>query len=207
MTRGVTDQPGNPGEAHRGGIYQVGTRLNGIDRSTIDRLSHAARIDPVQAGIRFRVATRWTGQTRSESMVEGYDLGGKHVTRRFKIIADEPADLMGGDSAPNPQELLMSAMNACMTVGYVAQATVRGISLSVLEIETDGMLDMRGFLGIDDRISPGYQQLDFTVRIGGNASADSFREIHEAVMQSSPNFSILSQPICMNGRLEITTTE
>ena len=44
--------------------------------------------------------------------------------------------------------VLMSAFNACIMVGYVVGASVNGIHLEKVEIETDGELDLRGFLGI-----------------------------------------------------------
>ena len=64
-------------------------------------------------------------------------------------------------------------------------------------------IELRGFLGLDESIPPGYRQLDYTVRIGGGGTAEQFREIHQAVMKTSPNFFNLNQPICMNGRLEV----
>ena len=97
----------------------------------------------------------------------------------------------------------MAALNACMAVGYVAKSAVLGIELSRLEIETTGQLDLRGYFELDEQIPPGYRQLDYTVRIAGNGSAEQFSEIHQAVMRSSPNFFNLAQPICMNGRLEV----
>ena len=39
-------------------------------------------------------------------------------------------ELLGQNSAPNPQELLMTALNACITVGYVAGAAVKGVTLA-----------------------------------------------------------------------------
>lgn len=176
---------------------------NGLDLAALGVFVEEVQADPARGTVRFQVCTRWTGRTRSETVVEGCELGGQPIVRRFKIIADEPEELLGGDSAPNPQELLMSALNACMVVGYVAQASIRGIALDRLEIETRGMLDLRGFLGLDDSVPPGYRQLDYTVRIGGTGSREQFMEIHQAVMSSSPNYFNLSQPICMNGRLEI----
>jgi hypothetical protein len=56
--------------------------------------------------------------------------------------------LDGTNRFANPQEHLV-ALNACTTVGYVAQCAVRGITLESLEIQTDGEIDLRGFLGID----------------------------------------------------------
>ena len=48
------------------------------------------------------------------------------ITRSHKIVADEPCELLGRDTAPNPQELLMAAFNACIMVGYVAGAVAQG---------------------------------------------------------------------------------
>lgn len=179
------------------------SRVNGLDLSALEDMVGAVRQDPARAIVRFKVKTRWTGQTRSETIVEGYELGGTQIDRRFKVVADEPAELMGQNSAPNPQELLMTALNACMMVGYVANAALRGIELDTLEIDTEGQLDLRGFLGLDETIPPGYRQLDYTVRIGGPGTAEQFQDIHQAVMKTSPNFFNLNQPICMKGRLEI----
>jgi hypothetical protein len=39
---------------------------------------------------------------------------------------------------------------------------VRGITLESLEIETDGEIDPRGFLGIDPTVPPGYENLGYT---------------------------------------------
>jgi uncharacterized OsmC-like protein len=177
--------------------------VNGLDLDALNDMVGQVRADPANGVVGFRVRTRWTGQTRSETTVEGYEIGGTHVERRFKIVADEPAELLGQNSAPNPQELLMTALNACMMVGYVAQASVHGISLDSVEIETHGELDLRGFLGLDDSVAPGYRQLDYTVRISGPGTAEQFEAIHQAVKKTSPNFFNLNQPIRMNGRLEI----
>lgn len=54
--------------------------------------------------------------------------GGEQVDRHFAFDLDEPAQLGGSNRFANPQEYLM-ALNAWMTVGYVAQCAVRGITL------------------------------------------------------------------------------
>jgi hypothetical protein len=72
---------------------------------------------------------------------------------------------------------------------------VRGITLENLQIETDGDIDLRGFLGIDPAVPPGYEQLNYTVRIKGNGTKEQFAEIHEAVMATSPNFHNVSRPV------------
>jgi uncharacterized OsmC-like protein len=175
--------------------------VNGIDLDGLDEFVASIGEDPTRARTGFRVKTEWKGQTRSESTVDSYTLGGEIVPRSFTIAADEPHELLGSNAAPNPQELLMAAVNACMMVGYVAQASVRGISLDACRIETEGELDLRGFLGLDETIPPGYRRINYTVFLEGDGSHEQFEEIHEAVMATSPNYFNMAQPIQMCGRL------
>src|SRR6478609_10356639 len=166
---------------------------NGLDLAALGEMVEAIEKDASLAQAGFAVTTRWSGQTRSETVVESYSLGGKRIERQHRIVADEPCELLGTDSAPNPQELLMAAINACMTVGYVANAAINGITLTKLEIRTKGTLDLRGFLGLSDSVPPGYEAIDYEVRIGGNGTPEQFEEIHQNVMKTSPNYFNLNR--------------
>ena len=97
----------------------------------------------------------------------------------------------------------MAAFNACITVGYVAGASLKGITLDSLEIRTKGELDLRGFLGLSDNVAPGYQNVDYEVRISGDGSPADFEEIHQTVMKTSPNYFNMSRPIKLNGTLSV----
>ena len=175
--------------------------VNGIDLQAIDDNIAAITENPACGQVAFRVKTEWKGQTRSESTVESYTLAGEVVPRSFTIVSDEPQELLGTNSAPNPQELLMSAVNACMMVGYVAQASVRGIRLEDCRIETEGELDLRGFLGMDEKVPPGYRRINYTVFLKGDGTRAQFEEIHQAVIATSPNYFNMAQPVQMCGRL------
>jgi len=178
-------------------------RVNGLDLKALGEVVEAIGQDPGQAKVAFNVTTRWAGQTRSETLVEGYTIGGERVTRTHKIVADEPFELLGGDSAPNPQELLMAAFNACITVGYVAGASLQGITLESLEIRTRGELDLRGFLGLSGEVPPGYEEIEYEVRIKGTGSREQFEQIHDAVLKTSPNYFNISRPIRVNATLSV----
>jgi hypothetical protein len=97
----------------------------------------------------------------------------------------------------------MAGLNACLTVGYVAGASVRGIALDKLEIRTSGTLDLRGFLGLDDKVAPGYESLEYEVEISGDGTPEQFEEIHQAVMKTSPNYFNISRPIRLTGTLSV----
>ena len=177
--------------------------VNGLDLQALGEVVEGIEKDPSQAIVGFDVVTRWKGQTRSETTVEGFTMAGKRIPRSHTIVADEPCELLGTDGAANPQELLMAAFNACITVGYVAGASLKGIDLESLEIRTRGELDLRGFLGLSDAVPPGYEHVDYEVRIKGNGTPADFEEIHQTVMKTSPNYFNLSRPIRMNGMLQV----
>jgi uncharacterized OsmC-like protein len=177
--------------------------VNGLDLEALGEVVEEIQKDSSKAIVGFDVVTKWMGQTRSETTVTGFTLAGERVQRNHTIIADEPFELLGSDGAPNPQELLMAAFNACITVGYVAGASLKGITLDSLEIRTTGELDLRGFLGLSDNVAPGYQNVDYEVRISGDGSPADFEEIHQTVMKTSPNYFNMSRPIKMNGSLRV----
>jgi uncharacterized OsmC-like protein len=181
----------------------MGTRVNGLDMGALSQLVRDIEEDPGRGRVEFRVRTDWKGQTRSRTSVESYSIGGRVVHRTFSIDADEPFELLGRNTAPNPQELLMSALNACITVGYVAGAAVKGITLEKLEIETSGALDLRGFLGLDASVPAGYDTIRYVARIKGNGTDEQYRDIHDTVMKTSPNYFNLTRPITIDARLVI----
>src|SRR4051812_23204297 len=179
------------------------TVVNGINVDDLFALIEGVRRDPAKGKTNWRVTTTWQGQARSRAEIESFEIGGDNVPRRFLIDIDEPLELGGSNRFANPQEHLIAALNACMTVGYVAQCAVRGITLESLAIETEGEIDLRGFLGIDPAVPPGYENLRYTVRIKGNGTPAQFYEIHEAVAATSPNFYNLSRQVALKPTLVV----
>jgi len=177
--------------------------VNGINVDDLKALVEGVAANPANGATSWRVATSWQGQTHSRSQVDGFDMAGEHVSRPFTIDIDEPCELGGANRHANPQEHLIAALNACMTVGYVAQCAIRGIELENLEIETTGDIDLRGFLGLDDSVARGYESLSYTVRIKGDATPEQFEEVHAAVMATSPNFYNIANPIALKPDLVV----
>jgi len=177
--------------------------VNGLNVDDLFALIEGVKGDASKATTSWHVATTWQGQTRSRAEVEGFSIGGQHVSRRFTIDIDEPSELGGSNKFANPQEHLIAALNACMTVGYVAQCAVRGITLESLEIETEGEIDLRGFLGLDPQVANGYESLRYTVRIKGSGTKQQFAEVHDAVMATSPNFYNLANAVALKPTLVV----
>jgi uncharacterized OsmC-like protein len=177
--------------------------VNGINVDDLFALIEGVKRNAAAGMTDWRVTTTWQGGARSRAQVDGFHIGGEQVRRQFSIDIDEPRELGGTNRFANPQEHLIAALNACMMVGYVAQCAVHGITLESLEIETDGKIDLRGFLGIDPAVPPGYENLSYTVRIKGSGTKEEFAKVHQAVMATSPNFYNMSRPVALKPTLVV----
>lgn len=179
------------------------TVINGINVDDVEALIETVKSYPDEGQTRWKVTSAWQGQTHVRAQVESFHLGGEEVKRPFTIDIDEPEELGGSNAYPNPQEHLIAALNACMTVGYVALCALHGITLEKVEIETEGDIDLRGFFGLDPTVAPGYESLRYTVRIKGDGTEEQFGKIHEMVMATSPNFHNISRPVALQPTLVV----
>jgi len=177
------------------------TRLNGINVPVVGKLIEEVTNNPNAGHTHWGVTTRWITGAVSETEVTGFHMDGRHVARSFRFRTDEPRELAGSNTFPNPQEYLLGALNACMVVGYVALATHFGVELESLEIESNGEIDLRGFLGLSKEIKPGYDEIHYHVRIKGSGTEEQFKQIHEMVKATLPNYFNLSQPVRLTSEL------
>ncbi|MEH1130776.1 hypothetical protein [Micromonospora sp. CPCC 206061] len=76
-----------------------------------------------------------------------------------------------------------------MTVGIVATAATRSITLTTLRIRSSGKLDLRGFLGLDPTVNPGYDQVTVHVDATSPAPENEVRAAIEAALATSPNLN------------------
>jgi uncharacterized OsmC-like protein len=178
-------------------------QLNGLDVEYLTNAIEAITGDPAKGQTHWQVTSRWRGGTRSDTLVKTYTIGGQRVAKDFTIRIDEPYELGGTNQFANPQEYLLAALNACMIVGYSAVCALQGIKLDELRIETEGDIDLRGFLGIDTTVRPGYESLRYTVRIKGDATPEQFEKVHEVVKATSPNRFNVATAIALKSTLVV----
>jgi uncharacterized OsmC-like protein len=175
--------------------------LNGIDTAAVRALARSCTEDAASAKTHWHVFTSWKGGTRSDTEVRHYEIGGERIKKDFVIRVDEPLELGGTNQFANPQETLLAALNACMVAHYSIAAALTGVSLDELTIETEGDIDLRGFLGIDPEVKPGYDSLSYRVTMQGDGSPEQFQAIHDLVTRLSPNRFNIANTIRLQGEL------
>lgn len=162
------------------------TSLNGFDLAAVEETVKVVTAEPARALTEFRVHSTWAGAAAAEHRVDSYELGGERIQRKHTFRSDEPVEFFGGDSAPNPQEYLFAALNACMLFGYATKAAVLGIAIERMSIETRGRLDVRGAMGLAP-VAPGCETLACTVHVKARGTQEQLEALHQEVLRTSPN--------------------
>lgn len=154
----------------------------------IQSLNHAVVADPAAAKAVFRAST----------VSASDDFSTDSTIRSFLVRNDEPVELGGTDTGPNPVEAVLSALGSCQAIVYRAYANALGLTLDRVEVETRGHLDIRGFLG-DPAIPAGFERVTFTTRVVSSEPAEKIEALARAVEQHCPVLDILKRPIPVTG--------
>ena len=116
--------------------------------------------------------------------------GGFHAKaymRTHAVEMDEPAGLDACDLAASAHEQLLSAMGACMTVGFVLNATKRGVKIHDMEITLEGNFDnILKWAGLDDSGNPGYRGVKAKLFVRADADEAMLKELWKLAVEGSP---------------------
>ncbi|WP_232703098.1 OsmC family protein [Halobacterium wangiae] len=178
--------------------------VNGVDVSALEGAVETISNDHDVGSFAFRAETEWQDALRSVTTIDEFDQAGETVhTREFTLQGDEPEQILGERMGPNAVELLLGALGSCLTVGYAANAAAMGIELEDLRFEMEGDVDLRGFLGIDEDVRPGYESVSCTVHVDADATEEQLQELHDRVESTSPLVDAIRNEVALDTHLVV----
>jgi len=163
--------------------HDVSGNLAASLRGIIDATSAATAEDVAKASVVFHAAGVGDSGVATDIQI-----------RSHQVQVDEPPSLGGLDSAPNPVETALAGLLSCQVVTYRFWAAKLNIPLDDVRIETEGDLDVRGFLGLRDGVRPGLGTVRVKVRLTGPASAERYEQLHAAVDEHCPVLDLFANP-------------
>lgn len=173
-------------------------RLNGVNVDALLETIEAVESDANFARLQFRAHTEWKDGGRSETRIQEFTHAGEIDDSRekpFVLQGDEPPVLLDGNTAPNAVETVLHALASCLGVGFIYNAAAKGIEVEALDFDLEGDLDLRGFLGLDDSVRPGYSDIRVTYRVQADASREELEELCEYTQATSPVVDLLRTPV------------
>jgi uncharacterized OsmC-like protein len=175
----------------------VTSTLNGVDLGRLSGTIDHVAADPALARFQFRARNHWIDGGYSRTTIKDfYGAGQEDATRTeaFTVDSDEPPVLLGQNRAPNTVEYVLHALAACVSGTIVYHAAARGIALEGVETTIHGDLDLRGFLGLNSDVRPGYEQIQVAIKVAGDFDDDQFAEL-ASLTRYSPVRDIVSNPV------------
>jgi hypothetical protein len=71
----------------------------------------------------------------------------------------------------------------------------RGITIRELSTELKGNIDLQGLLGLDDSVSPGYEQINVQMHVKADCSDEELEDLLAYAQQHSPVCSTVCRPV------------
>ena len=152
--------------------------LNGLPREKLIEVLESFK-DP-------EVFNAVTGPWKSRVVWQG-GMRAKSYMRNHVVEMDAPGALTATDVAASAHEQVLSAMGSCMTVGFIVNATKRGVKVLDLEITVEGYFDnIRKWAGVEDSGNPGYGRISAKAFVRADADETTLRDIWRLAVEGSP---------------------
>jgi uncharacterized OsmC-like protein len=174
------------------------TRMNGLDVQAAFDTIDAVKADPSIARFQFRARNRWIDGGENVSTIRDFYGAGREDDSRsedFVFTNGEPPVLLGNNEGANPVEYLLHALAGCVTTTFVLHAMARGIAIRELSTELDGDLDVRGLLGLDESVSPGYEQIRIRMDIQADCTDEELDDLLAYARKHSPVCETVCRPV------------
>ncbi|HXY54315.1 MAG TPA: OsmC family protein [Nitrospirota bacterium] len=123
---------------------------------------------------------------------------------REHLVKSDYGEAAGGDNqAPNPIEILLAAVAACIEAAFYEFAMHEGFTINTLAVDVQGTLDLRGFFMLDD-VSAGFKDLQYTFSIESPDDETKIRELAEKVIAHCPVVDSLIKPTQVSGQIKVS---
>lgn len=171
-------------------------QLGGIDAEGLKNLA-AKNIEKPEHGHKV---------VKAKTVCESGFRNQNYVRDHQPFLISEPHKLLGDDEAPNPTEIALGAVGSCISVGLMANATKRGVTLSKIEVDVEGDIDISATWGVGDLDEDkrlGVSHLRINVNLDGDADEATLQEITDSALKWSPVLNTFTRPASCESTLTV----
>lgn len=176
---------------------------NSISACALSEFANEVRESPEEGTVSYGVQLAWESGTRSRAEAKTMAVGRHRVCRSFTWKVDEPRQLLGTNHGPNPQELLLSGLGACIMVSFLAGATAMGLQIESLSVDIDAELDLHGFLGLETNKPTGFSGVRYRIAVAGDGTPEQFEALRALAIAHSPNANALTRGVALEGDISV----
>ena len=172
--------------------------MNGLPLDQMFETIAAIKAQPSLARFQFRARNAWIDGGENRSTIRDFYGAGREDDSRtmpFTFTNGEPPVLLGNNEGANPVEYLLHALAGCVTTTFVLHAAARGIRIDEMSTELEGDIDLHGLLGLDDAVSPGYEQIRIRMRVKADCPDQELDDLIAYAQAHSPVCNTVCRPV------------
>lgn len=113
----------------------------------------------------------------------------------------------GMNNGPNPGVYGRAALGSCLAIGYGMWAARLEVPVRSLTVEVRARYDVRGELGVDSAIRPGYADITYVVTVESDAPDADVRRVLDTADQHSSWLDDLRNPVPVSRELHIIRSQ
>jgi uncharacterized OsmC-like protein len=164
---------------------------SGVNAQVLGKVIETIKDQVEMAKITFQVRTQWQSGDgfKITSTGKNFQIGGQTIERQeaYTLASDFPDELGGMSRGPTVCEMCMASIGSCISQTIVAYATMMGVQLDNIRIETEGDVDIRGFTGVSENVRPGAQEFRMNIHLDSKtASKEQLEKLYELGRRFSP---------------------
>jgi uncharacterized OsmC-like protein len=171
--------------------------VNGFRLDAIQETVKTLTQNPELAQFKFRAKNRWIVGGHNRSTIHGFYGGGQEDESRitpFVFDNGEPPILLGNNEGANPVEFILHGLAGCTTTTMALHAAAKGIAVESIESELEGDLDVMGFLGLNENVRNGYQEIRIKFTITGDLTGEQKEELI-SFAKNSPVYDVVTHGV------------
>lgn len=177
--------------------------VNGVNVDNLFGVIDAVKENPKVADFKFRLENKWVNGGYTRSTVKDFYGACETQTRSgFTLESAEHPVLLGEDQSANPVEYALHALAGCLTTSLVYHAAARGYKITEVSSTLEGELDLHGFLGMDENVRSGYDNIKVTFKVKGDVPEETLKELVQIAQARSPVYDMLTNPVRVSVQLE-----
>lgn len=110
----------------------------------------------------------------------------------------------GTGDGPSPGVLGRAALASCLAITYGMWAARLGVSIETLEVDVQADYDVRGELGTDPKVRPGYGAIRYVVTVTSTSSEADVMRVLDAADRVSPYRDVFANGVPLTREVQIT---
>ena len=140
----------------------------------------------------YKAQTKWLEGTKAETKI-----------REFKVIVDEPLELKGTNTAPNPVELLLTALGGCLALTYHGYAKRFEVDIEDLIVSLEGDMIPGGWVDEGGKERRSFKQIRYEIQIKTKATEEKVLQLQKLVDEKCSVSDMLINQIELKGKINI----